>query len=284
MKNRLTHIGIGLFVIIGCVPFLAAFIYALLYSFGVVGIVNTGFTTEFWTEVLGTGRLYTSFLYSAAIAAVSVLISVGIALAFTLSFHHKLEKPGISFLMYLPLAIPGIVAAFFALQVISNTGFFSRIFYQLGIIENAQEFPSLVNDSYAIGIILSFIAIVTPFFILLFNNVYKNEKIEKISELSHSLGASTFQTVFRVSIPMLLRKTGTLISLYFLFLFGAYEVPLILGKESPQMLSVLIVREIRQYDLTHTPEGYVIAVIYTVIVSVTVAVIFSFQKNTAHDI
>jgi len=70
--------------------------------------------------------------------------------------------------------------------------------------------------------------------------------------------------------------------LYFIFLLGAYEVPLILGQESPQMLSVLIIQEIKQYDLDKISEGYVVAVLYTLIVSAAAIVLFLPKRKSAY--
>jgi putative spermidine/putrescine transport system permease protein len=279
LKNNYSNIGILFFVLIGIVPFALSFGYALLYSFGVIGVANNGFTFKFWAAVFESGAFIKSLFYSSAIALISLTISVAGALWFTLTFERKLRGKMLSFIIYLPLAIPGIVASFFTVQVLSKSGFFSRLTNKMGLTEGISGFPDLINDSWAIGIILVFISVLLPFFILLFLNVYQNERVKELSELSYSLGASKKQTIWKVSIPLLLKKTRTLISLYFIFLLGAYEVPLILGQESPQMLSVLIVRELKQFDLTKISEGYVVAVIYTVIVSLAVILLFAKRQS-----
>ncbi|MDZ7845446.1 MAG: hypothetical protein U5L96_00945 [Owenweeksia sp.] len=197
MRNKISNIGLVLFVVIGVVPFTAAFLYALLYSFGVVGVVNKGFTTQFWESVLVSGEFLKSFGYSATIAAVSVFISVSMAFWLALKFKRELNKKLLSFIIYLPLAIPGVVAGFFTFQLFSKAGFFSRLTYQLGWIAEARQFPDLVNDQLAIGIILTFITGVLPFFVLLFLNVYKNERVEELSILAHSLGATPAQITWR---------------------------------------------------------------------------------------
>jgi len=282
-SNLLKNISLLFFISVGIVPFLAAFIYALLYSFGIVGIVNDGFTLKFWEAVLFSGEFFKSFAFSAAIALVSMIISVCISLWVTLKFRNQLEHKFLSFVTYLPLAIPGIVAAFFTFQLFSKSGFFSRLSYNLGWTENTTQFPDLVNDIFGIGIILTFATMVIPFFVLLFLNVYKNERIEDLSVLAQALGATKNQVVRKVFLPIILQKTWVLIVLYFIFLIGAYEVPLILGQESPQMLSVLIIREIKQYDLTKISEGYVVAVIYTVIVSIAAIALFLPKKSSAYE-
>lgn len=238
---------------------------------------------QFWKTVITSGEFFKSFGYSAVIAAISVVISVSFALWLTLKFRKEFDKKFLSYIIYLPLAIPGVVAAFFTYQLFSKAGLFSRFTYQLGWIQEARFFPDLVNDQLAIGIIITFITVVVPFFLLLFLNVYKNERIQELSELSASLGAKPKQVLWRISLPVILHKTWVLIALYFIFLLGAYEIPLILGQESPQMLSVLIIRELKQYDLSKISEGYVAAVIYTVVVSLAAVMLFSRRKNIAHE-
>ncbi|MDP5170520.1 MAG: ABC transporter permease subunit [Bacteroidia bacterium] len=280
MKNRRLHIGLLLFVLIGVLPFVSAFVYAVLYSVGLAGVVNDGFTLRFWAAVWNSGEFLRSFGYSAGIAGISVVVSVSAAMWLTLQFKRELQHRWLSFVIYLPLAIPGVVAAFFMVQLFAKSGLFSRFAYHLGWIAEAREFPDLINDPYALGIMLAFITIVTPFFVLLFLNVYQNERVAELTELAESLGANKKQVLWRVTLPILLRKTWTLIGLYFIFLLGSYEVPLILGQESPQMLSVLIIREIKQYDLSKISEGYVVAVIYTIFVSLAAVLLFYRKKST----
>lgn len=283
LKIKRSHIGLLFFVLIGVLPFAAALTYATLYSFGLVGVVNTGFTTQFWVEVWQSGELLRSFGYSIAIAAASVLLSVGGAMWLTVQYQRDLNRKFMSYVIYLPLAVPGVVAAFFTFQLLSKSGFFARIGYHLGWITEVSDFPDLVNDPYAIGIVLTFVTIGLPFFLLLFLNVYQNERVDALNELAASLGATRGQTLRRVAVPLLLRRTWPLIALYFIFMLGSYEVPLILGQESPQMLSVLIVREIKQYDLSKISEGYVVAVIYTVVVALAAVALFARRKKPAHE-
>ncbi|MEA1786430.1 ABC transporter permease subunit [Arenibacter sp. GZD96] len=283
MKNKSTHISLLFFVLIGVVPFAAALGYALLYSFGIVGAANSGFTTQFWVSVLESGMFFKSFFYSFKIALVAIVFAVGGALWVTLKFRNHLEHKWVSFLIYLPLAVPSIVTAFFTLQLFSKGGFFARLAYAFGWITEPSQFPDLVNDALAFGIVLSFITLIMPFFILLFLNVYKNERVAALSTLATTLGASPKQVTQRVFLPILLKKTWVLVVLYFIFLLGAYEVPLLLGQESPQMLSVLIIRELKQFDLDKISEGYVVAVLYTLIVAIAAVLLFLPKRHWSHE-
>jgi len=283
LRSRRVSISLVLFLLIGIIPFGAALSYALLYSFGLVGALSEGFTLTYWDTILASGDFLRSFAYSAIIAGLAVVLSVGMALALVLKMHATFQHKFLSYVIYLPLAIPGVVASFFTLQMLSKSGFFARIAYQIGWITTPLSFPDLVNDSYAIGIIITFVSLVTPFFLLLFLNIYKNEQIERLSDLAYSLGASKNDTIFKVGLPILLKRAKTIIVLYFIFLLGAYEIPLILGQESPQMLSVLIIRELKQFDLTKIPEGYAVAAVYTLVVTLVVVGVFSSKKQLEYE-
>lgn len=256
-----------------------ALTYALLYSFGIVGIANDGFTTKFWGQVLLDGSFLKSMFYSTVVALFSVIISVGLALLIAVKYVKNLEKPFLSFVAYLPLCMPGIVVAFFLIQILSEAGWISRLSYALGFIDQLQSFPSLVNDSLAIGIVVAFVTVIMPFFLLLFLSVYRQERLEELAQVASSLGASPLQITLKVKIPVLIQRTKMIIILYFIFLLGAYEIPLILGQESPQMISVMVVRELNQYDLSKISEGYVVAVLYTILVSVLTLLVFSYNRS-----
>ncbi|MBK8555069.1 MAG: hypothetical protein IPL65_04535 [Lewinellaceae bacterium] len=56
--------------------------------------------------------------------------------------------------------------------------------------------------------------------------------------------------------------------LYTIILFGAYEVPLVLGRQHPRMISVLIAQKFGRFDLLALPQAYVLTVMYALLVSV----------------
>lgn len=282
MKSK-PAFGLPFFFLLGLLPFAAALVYALLYSLGIVGILSERVSLAYWQQVLLSGELLGSFLYSALLAGIGVVLSVTLALLVSMGLRTSLQHRFWSLLIYFPLAIPGMVASFLSIQLLSKAGFFSRISMKLGWIDRLQEFPDWINDSYGIGIILTFVLIVSPFFVILFSNVYQNERIAELSTLAYSLGASGKQVFWQVTLPILFSKTKRIMILYFIFLLGSYEIPLVLGQESPQMLSVLIIRELKQFDLKLIPEGYVVAVAYTVVIAIAALLVFRRKEVQVHE-
>lgn len=255
--------------------------YALLYSFGVVGALNQGFTWQYWREAFADNSICISFLYSTSIAVVALLLSVTTALLVSLRYYQPLKKGFYSYLINLPLAFPPIVAAFFFFQFLSKGGVVSRVAYQTSIIHAVHQFPDLTNDTYSIGIILTHWFLSFPFFLLLYTGLIKTQRLNLFFQLAESLGASKRQIIFRVAIPILIQKSLPNILLYFIFIFGAYEIPVLLSRSYPESVSVLAVRKLQKFNMLDIPQGYVVTVIYTVFVLFFILIILK-QKKLAY--
>ncbi len=269
-----------LLVLFTVLPLLGGFLYALGYSFGIVGVLKTGFTFQHWSALFGETNILGSILYSFCTAAVAVIAAVFLAMNTALLLYKKLQNGLLSYLIYIPLAFPGIVAAFFIFQVFSKSGFLARLAFQLNLIEEIGQFPDLVNDKYGIGIISSFVFLLFPFFVLLFVNMIKTERLDDFKAVAATLSASPFQIWTKVSMPVLLRKALPNMILYFIFLFGAFELPLILGRSNPEMISVMAIRKLQKFNLLDLPQGYAIAVLYTIFVCSIIILLFRVKNKT----
>ena len=67
--------------------------------------------------------------------------------------------------------------------------------------------------------------------------------------------------------------------MYFIFKIGAYEVPLLLGRSTPETVSVLAVRKLQKFNLYDIPQGYAVAVIYTIIILSLLMLVLKTSKN-----
>jgi putative spermidine/putrescine transport system permease protein len=272
--------GLLLFAVL---PLLLSLGYALLYSFGVVGALNSGFTLQHWKKLLADSTTWQSFLYSGFIAFATLVLAVALSLRLALNHYQAFSRGFLSSAIYVPLAFPAMVSAFFFFQALSKGGFLSRLSYQVGLTHSITAFPDLVNDRWGIGIILAQLFLCFPFFLLLFVSRIKTERIESYLQLAESLGAGRRQAIRRIAVPVLLRKTFPNILLYFIFIFGSYEIPVLLGRSNPEMVSVLAVRKLQKFDLLHIPQGYAIAILYTAVTLILLLLILKRQK-LAYDI
>lgn len=283
MRNKFKNIApIFLLIILAIMPLVLGIGYAASYSFGLTGVLNNGFTFIHWQTAFADDEVVLSFVYSILLSLVSMVLSVGGAAFLTLYIGNKMQKGKFSYIIYLPMAFPALVAAFFFFQFLSSGGFLSRVFFQLGFIHNINDFPNLVNDRYSFGILATQFFLSVPIFIVLNLSILKNENISALKTLAASLGAKRLQIIFTVTLPILLKKSFPSIVLFFIFKLGTYEIPLLLGRSSPEVISVITLRKMQRYNLLDIPQGYVIAVLYALLVFILLAVSLKPTKINMH--
>jgi len=254
--------GLVLLVALTALPLGLGVGYAAGYSLGLLDLVNPGLTLRHWSRTLAEGEVLASVGYSLYVAAVTMAITVGLSLALVVGLGPWLRRGPLAGIMHFPLAIPALVAGFYFFQLLSRSGLLSRAAHRLGLVGSLNDFPDLVQEPFGIGLVAAHAFLATPFFTLLLGNLYVHERGDELRQVARALGASEWQSVRRVVVPLLLRRAAATLLLYFIFVLGSYEIPLLLGTQSPQMVSVLTVRKLRGFDLADYPEGYVVATLY----------------------
>ena len=117
MINKLKNtIPLALIIVFAVLPLVAGIGYALLYSFGVIGILNNGFTTQHWQAIFATNEIISRFLYTIFLSIASIVLCVVGGLFLALFIGKKLSKGFVAYAIYLPMAFPSVVAAFFFFQ------------------------------------------------------------------------------------------------------------------------------------------------------------------------
>ncbi|HMO39348.1 MAG TPA: ABC transporter permease subunit [Saprospiraceae bacterium] len=259
-----------LFILLAGVPLLAGLGYALLYSLGLTGVLNEGFTIVHWYKSLINRSLWQSLGFSFYIAFITMSIAIGLALWAVVRQGEAFRSGYLSFLIYLPLTLPATVIGFYSFQLLAKSGLLSRLGFQAGLLNDLADFPVLVNDSWGVGIIFTHICMATPFLIILFTNLYHNENLKSFAALAQTLGARAPQVIWRVIIPVLLQKSFATLVLYFVFVMSSYEIPLLLGSQSRQMISVFTIEKLQRFNLQDIPQAYAISVLYGMLLIILV--------------
>jgi putative spermidine/putrescine transport system permease protein len=283
LNNKWSWFLPGVFLTFTAVPLILGFGYAALYSVGLAGVISHGWTLQHWSHTITSSEVASSFGFSFYVATVTVILAVMLSLFLTFHLRNEITLRWFSTILYFPLAIPSIVAAFFSFQLLSKAGFASRVFFQAGWIQRLDQFPDLINDRLGIGIILTHAMMAIPFFTILFSNLYDSEKLDELHRLARTLGANSVQANVRIGIPILLRRAYPVLVLYFIFVFGSYEIPLLLGRQSPQMISVLMIRKLQRFNLLDIPTAYTLAILYLILAAGMVLLLFR-KKRLAYDI
>lgn len=260
--------ALGFFGICAVLPVVWSIAYAAAYSVGLAGLLARGLTMEHWRVVLATRGTGVSFAVSIYVALAALILTVTFAMFFSLTLRARLARGVLGYLVYFPLALPGTVAALLAFQVLSGAGLLSRVAHALGWVATPAEFPGLIYDPWGIGIICTHVALAVPFFTLIFSGIYEREKVERLNALAATLGAARVARTLRVTVPLLLDRASTNLALFFMAVMSSFEIPLLLGPQSPQMISVLARRKFGLFDLTEKPQAFIIALLYTGLVVV----------------
>ncbi|NRA48770.1 MAG: ABC transporter permease subunit, partial [Phaeodactylibacter sp.] len=250
-----------------------------LYSLGLTGAFSDGFTLVHWQEVLGDKAFWLTIGFSLYVAFCSIAIALFLSLILVLRSPGAFTKGIMSYFIYLPLSIPAIVMAFFVFQLMGKGGWLSRLSYQLGITQGLEHFPDWVNDNFGIGIIVAHVIMATPFFTIFFANLYENERLTAYLQLAATLGAKKSQQTFKVAVPILLRRGMATIFLYFMFVMGSYEIPLLVGSQSVQMVSIRTIQRLQRFDLGEIPEAFVINIAYTIIVAILLTLLLWYNRQ-----
>ncbi len=254
-----------MFLALTLLPMLASLGYALLYSLGLVGALAQGFTLQHWQQLLGQWPFWASLLWSMGIATLALALAWLAALATLHLLGDALQRGWVQALLHIPLALPPMIAAFIGFQWLGSAGLLSRVAYRLGLVDSIQAFPVLINDSYYLGVIVLLAAMSYPFFLLLMLDYYRNGGVAAYIDLARTLGASSWQSSAKVLLPLMWHKTKANAILVFIVAFGAFEVPLLLGQQSPAMISVFIHQKFRKFNLDDYPQAYAATVLYALI-------------------
>lgn len=235
---------------------LAGLAYALLGSVGVVGPLAAGFTGRYWLALGSDASLLKSALFSLWVAGVSLGLSVALALALVLGAQNTLRRWPFPTLLYVPLLMPSLVMGFYLFQLLGRSGWLSRLSFGLGLTGSLEAFPELVQDAPGVGIIGAHVLLGFPFLALLFQAIYQESRLDDYRQLTSTLGASAAQFRWRVAVPVLLRRAAPMLLLSGIATLGAYDLPLLLGRPYPQMLSVYIATRLQRFDLRELPAAY----------------------------
>lgn len=244
------------------VLFFGGLLIGLMRSFNYMPIIGlTEPDISAYIAVFTDREFYLSFALTFHIAFTSTLISSILAICAALLLRRNFAGRAIvNFLFQLNLTVPHLVGAIGMLYLFSQSGSFARLAAQWNLIARPADFPALVFDPYAIGIILQYVWKEIPFIgvIVLANMQSIGEDYESVAR---SLGASKWQSFRYVLFPMIFPGVLSASVMVFAFTFGAYEIPAILGASFPAALPVLAYRKYTDVDLAARPEAMAMAIV-----------------------
>lgn len=226
-----------------------------------------GFTLSHYAALFRDAEILAGIRYTLAVTTTATILSAvgGTALALALR-KPAARSVRINTLLQIPLALPHLAMAVVLINFISPSGLIARVLFQLSLIGAPADFPPLINDRYAVGIILAYVLKELPFIALMVLALLARLG-DEYEQLAQTLGANRWQRLRHVTLPLIAPAVISSSVVVFSFIFGAFEVPYILGRPYPAMLSVIAQRRYLDVDLAQRPESIAVAIVIAVMTS-----------------
>lgn len=243
------------------VPIAAGVGYLIAGALGLAGDAGTGGLGR----VLRDGAVVRSAMLSLWIAGMGTLLALvgALMIALALNGDSRLERLSRT-LAVLPLPVPSVAAAVAVLLLLSQSGWLSRVATHLQLIAVPAEFPALVYDPWAVGVIATVVWKELPFLLLVALSL-QSLRGQSLTDAARTHGASRWQALRIVTLPLLLRGMAPSIIAVFVFVLGSLELPLVLAPSSPLALPLLIQERRQALDMASHGESYVIALLAAVL-------------------
>ncbi len=221
-------------------------------------------------NVLGDPDFLLSLALTLYVALVSTLIAAAISVGMAVFLLKLSEKSRVvHFIFQIPLTVPHLVIAVAVVFMLTPSGIFSRLAVQLGLIDTAAAFPLLVNDRWAIGIILAYVWKEIPFITLMILSVLRRSGADLL-DVGRTLKADRWQRFRYITLPTISPSLGAACLIVFAYTFGAFEVPFLLGQTHPMLLPVWAYKNYSDVDLLARPEGIATGLIIAAIIVVAI--------------
>lgn len=250
--------------------FVGGLVAALVQSLGYFPAVGmTEINLDAYRVVLGSRWFLESLALTLYVAGVSTLVATVLAVLAALALRRAPGGIG-SLLFQAPLTIPHLLAAVGVAFVVGQTGLGARLAAALGLVGTPEAFPALLYDKYSVGIILTYIWKEVPFIALVVLAGLRGVASE-LEDVARTLGANPWQRFWNVVFPVIAPGIVAASLVVFAFIFGAFEVPYLLGGDYPTVLPVTAYDMYRSVDLTDRPLAMAINVLMALMTAVFAA-------------
>lgn len=232
-RRRIAALTVPFFVlaIFGAIIPLA---YMARMSVSADNLRNEGFSTDAWVTVLTDSTYHWVAFNTLWFAALAAIVSVVIGVAIS----HALEKYSLPFenvlvaLISFPIALPGIVVAFLIIVLLGRQG----------LVTNAAAFftgsdPTNYATASVFGLFVGYVYSLIPRATMVLRGTYAELNTDA-EEAARALGATPFQTFYRVTLPEIRPGVVGALILTFRTALAIFGTVLVLGGLSVATLQI----------------------------------------------
>lgn len=210
-------------------------------------------TLDYYLQVFSRQDFLSAVWVSVKIALWSTVFSTifGVLVSIAL-IKCRRHKGGMLYAVRVPILVPHAVVAVFVIQLLSQTGLAARLAHLLGLLEDYTQFPQLLFTPSYLGTILAYLWKEIPF-VAYFVLAFMGGISDTLGEAAENLGASSWRSFWEVTFPLsvpVISRAGLII---FIFAFGGYELPMLLGSTLPKALAVQTYLVYMSPDLLQRP-------------------------------
>jgi len=241
------------------VPILVSIGYLVAGALGWVGNTSSGAVGRMLTDTAVWRSVMLSLWIATAGTAIALIGALMIALLF--GRDRRLDRLA-QRVAALPLPVPTVATAVAVLLLLSQSGWLSRVAAQMHLITTPAQFPALVYDPWAIGVIVAVVWKELPFLLLVALSL-QSLRGSALIDAARTLGATPWQATRTITLPLLLRGMAPSIVAVFVFVLGSLELPLVLAPSSPLALPMLIQERRQALGADSHADAYAIALIAT---------------------
>lgn len=212
-------------------------------------------TLDYYRAALAKPEFLSALLVSLRVAILSAAAAAALGTLLCAALVRRRRARGaLAHLIRLPILMPHTVTALFAVLLLSQTGLFARFAWALGMIDSFDRFPQLLYTPSYGGTILAYLWKEIPF-VAYFTLALMSGISETLGQAAENLGATPLRGFFSVTLPLSLPAISKAFLIIFIFAFGGYELPFLLGTTLPKALPVYAHLAYMSPDLRQRPAA-----------------------------
>lgn len=202
------------------------------------------FTLQYWSGMLRDPVLVSSLLYSLKVSLLGALGAVILAYPIALWLRKPLPlKESIIAILRIPMFIPGLVAAFLFINIISFHGVINEFLLAAKVIGAPLR---MQNDSFGTGVIVLQIWKNMPFALILISSSVNTVKNDLLNA-SVNLGANKWQRFITIVLPLTLPAVQVALIIVFIDAIGDFAFYSVAGPHDVYSLARLMQSTAMEY-------------------------------------
>lgn len=279
-SNALFRLSYIVLIAVCVLPLLPGSLGVVLSSLGYIPPIGLHhFSFDGFTQVFEWNGVLHSILLTVFSALTSTYLAALFCFAIMQSLFRRPIWKKIETLISPLLAMPHVAFAIGFTFLFSSSGLFFRLIHQLfGVNLSHSSNFSLVQDPHALGLTLLLALKETPFLLLMSLPILQQLKVNKLSQISTSLGYSPHQFWWKVVLPQWLPKLRFALFSVLAYGVSVVDLSLIMGPNRPPTFSVLVWQWFNEPNLSLMPRAAAGAVTLFAIATVMLVVAVLLEK------